>query len=241
MTPVLLLSDGYLANGAEPWRIPDPESLEKIAVHHPTDPKTFHAFSRDEHLARPWAIPGTPDFEHRIGGLEKSDLTGNVSYDPDNHQRMTELRHEKVGKVAEMIGAAQPYGDAEGDLLVVGWGGTYGSILTAVKQARADGLNVSALHLRYLNPMARNVGEVLKRFKKVLVAELNTGQLRTILRAKYLVDARGFNKVQGKPFLIEELRQAIDMMLEGRWPDRESLSPHHHELSLDEQTPSPRK
>ena len=231
MVPVLILSDGYLANGAEPWLIPDPASFDPIEIEHPTDPETFEPYSRNEDLARPWAIPGTAGLEHRIGGLEKQDITGNVSYDPANHQRMTDLRQAKIDRVRELIPPIEPHGDAAGELLVVGWGGTYGSIVTAVNRARAAGKSVSAIHLRHLNPMPKNLGEVLKRFKKVLVPELNMGQLRLLIRGKYLVDARGLNKVQGKPFLIEEIEQAIDLMLNNSWGDRECLIPHDHEVT----------
>ncbi len=231
MTPVILLSDGYLGNGAEPWRVPSADQFDKIVVKHPTDPTTFKAYGRDANLARPWAIPGTPGLEHRIGGLEKANITGSVSYDSMNHQEMTDLRRLKVEKIADDIPATEPHGAANGDLLVLGWGGTYGTILTAVNRARAQGKNVSCLHLRYLNPMPRNLGQVLKRFKKVLVPELNTGQLRLIVRGKFLVDARGLNKVQGKPFLVEEIQQAIDLMLNDGWGDADSLTPRHNTLT----------
>ncbi len=231
MTPVILLSDGYLGNGAEPWRVPSADQFAKITVKHPTDPATFKAYDRDANLARPWAIPGTPGLEHRIGGLEKANGTGNVSHDSMNHQVMTDLRRQKVEKIADDIPAIEPHGSPSGDLLVLGWGGTYGTILTAVNRARAQGKSVSCVHLKYLNPMPRNLGEVLKRFKKVLVPELNTGQLRLVVRGKFLVDARGLNKVQGKPFLVEELQQAIDLMLTDKWGENESLTPRNHQLT----------
>lgn len=233
MTPVLILSDGYLANGAEPWRIPDPKSFAPIPVPHPSDPATFRIYGRDANLARPWAIPGTPGLEHRVGGLEKQHLSGNVSYDPENHQRMTELRAAKVAKVAEDLPPLATLGPDRGDLLVLGWGGTYGTITTAVQRAQAKGLNVSSAHLRYLNPLPANLGDLLKRFRKVLIPELNTGQLRLLIRGKYLVDARGINKVHGQPFLVDELEQAIDLMLSGRWGDVESLAPHQHRVDPD--------
>ncbi|MBI1337944.1 MAG: 2-oxoacid:acceptor oxidoreductase subunit alpha [Phycisphaera sp.] len=235
MLPVLILSDGYLANGSEPWRVPSADSLDKFEVKHPTKSEGFHTYTRDDKLARPWAIPGTPELQHRIGGLEKAHITGNVSYDDENHQLMTELRAAKVARVADDVPALEPHGDRSGDLLVLGWGGTYGTITTAVDRARAEGKKVSAAHLRYLNPLPKNLGEVIKRFKKVLIPELNTGQLRIIVRGKFLVDARGLNKVQGKPFLVEEITQAIDLMLENKWGDREFLMPHHQALSLDDQ------
>ncbi|MCC7192361.1 MAG: 2-oxoacid:acceptor oxidoreductase subunit alpha [Phycisphaeraceae bacterium] len=235
MVPVIILSDGYIANGAEPWRIPDAHSFEQIEVRHPSDPAKFQAYSRDENLARPWAVPGMKGLEHRIGGLEKQDITGNVSYDASNHQRMTDLRREKVEKVADHIPTIEPHGDHTGELLVLGWGGTYGSIVTAVEACRKKGMSVSAAHLRWLNPMPKNLGEVLRRFKKVLIPELNTGQLRLLIRGKYLVDARGLNKVQGKPFLVEEIEQAITQMLDGRWGDAEFQSPRRHQISAAEE------
>ncbi len=231
MVPVIILSDGYLANGAEPWRIPDPDSFDRIEVKHPSDPSQFEVYSRDERYVRPWAIPGTPGLEHRIGGLEKQHITGNVSYDPENHQKMTDLRRLKVEKIADEIPALEPHGDASGDLLVLGWGGTFGSIYTAVDRARRKGYKVSAAHLRHLNPMPRNLGDVLRRFKRVLIPELNTGQLRLLIRAKYLVDARGLNKVQGKPFLVDELEQAIELMITDKWGDAESRSPRQHKVT----------
>ncbi len=226
MAPVIILSDGYIANGAEPWLVPDPKSFDKIEVQHPTDAEAYEAYSRDDRLVRPWAIPGQAGFEHRVGGLEKQHITGNVSYDAANHHRMTELRRDKIARIADFVPPVEPHGSTSGDLLVVGWGGTFGSILTAVNRARAKGHNVSSLHLRYLNPMPRNLGDVVRKFKRVLVPELNTGQLRLLLRAKFLVDARGFNKVFGKPFLVDELERAIDMMLGDQWGDADSLTPN---------------
>ncbi len=233
MVPVIIMSDGYIANGAEPWLLPDPTTFEKIKVEHPTDPDSFEVYGRDENLARPWAPPGTPGLEHRIGGLEKENISGNVSYDPENHQEMTNLRQAKIQKVAEFIAPVEPHGDGSGDLLVLGWGGTYGSIITAVDRARAAGRSVSAVHLRHLNPLPSNIGDVLKRFKKVLIPELNTGQLRMIIRDRFLVDAKGLNKVQGKPFLVEEIEQAIELMVDNRWPDRVSVIPRQHKVSVD--------
>ncbi len=230
MVPVVLLTDGYLGNGAEPWKLPDLSTFKPIEINHPTDPATFKPYTRDTNFVRPWGIPGTPGLMHRIGGIEKADITGGVNYDPSNHQRMTDLRHAKVAKIADDIPPLTPHGDPTGDLLVLGWGGTYGSILSAVDKARARGLKVSSAHLRYLNPMPRNLGEVLKGFKKVLIPELNMGQLRLLIRGKFLVDAKGLNKVQGKPFLVEELEQAINLMLDGGWGERESLIPRDHKL-----------
>ena len=217
MVPVMILSDGYIANGSEPWRIPSMSSLEPISVKHPegTDPdEPFMPYARDEYLARPWAIPGTPGLMHRVGGLEKEDGSGNVSYDPANHQHMTNTRAAKVAKIAERIPAQDVFGETSGDLLVVSWGGTYGACHTAVRRCQANGRKVSHAHLRYLNPMPSNIGELLKSFDKVVVPELNTGQLRMLLRAEYLVDCIGINKVQGKPFTVTELVDAIENQFE---------------------------
>ncbi len=214
MTPVILLSDGYIANGAEPWRIPKIEDLPKIDVKFYDNPNNFHPYTRDERLSRPWAIPGTEGLQHRIGGLEKQHITGNVSYDPDNHEYMCKLRQAKVDGVQEDIPEAKPYGDESGELLVLGWGSTYGAIQTAVELARKEGRPVSCLHLRYLNPFPKNFGKVLSNFKKVLIPELNLGQLRFIIRARYLIDPVGLNKVKGKPFRIDEILNAIDQALE---------------------------
>lgn len=214
MVPVIYLSDGYLANGAEPWKIPSVDSLPKFEVKFRTDPEGFYPYLRDQAtLARPWAIPGTPGLEHRIGGLEKHHLTGNVSYDPENHQLMTNLRAEKVARIAQDIPDVEVTGAPEGDLLVVGWGGTYGAITSAVERVRAHGAAVSSVHLRYLNPFPRNLGDILQRFKKVLVAELNNGQLALLIRARYLVDAISYAKVQGQPFKIAELVHRIEQVL----------------------------
>ena len=216
MLPVILLSDGYIANGAEPWRIPDIEDLPKIAVEHPQasdDGAVFQPYARDERLSRPWAVPGTPGLEHRLGGLEKQDISGNVSYDSDNHQHMTNVRRQKVQNIAAEIPEQMVTGNESGDLLVVSWGGTFGACTTAVDQCRRDGLSVSHAHLRYLNPFPRNLGEVLSRYQRVLVPELNMGQLRSILRSTYLVDAVGLNKVQGKPFAVSEIVAKIKELL----------------------------
>jgi len=239
MVPVIILSDGYIANGAEPWAVPEVKDYDPIAVNHPGptegDGSEFMPYERDANLVRPWATPGTAGLQHRIGGLEKAHLSGNVSYDPSNHQFMTELRQEKVNKIAEQIPPIEPHGDPSGELLVLGWGGTYGSILTAVDRARYKGHKVSSAHLRHLSPMPRNLGELIKKFDKVLIPELNTGQLRLLIRGKFLVDAKGLNKVQGRPFLVEELSQAIDLVLTGKWGDRESIVPRDHEVSTDNQ------
>ncbi|MDP8242983.1 MAG: 2-oxoacid:acceptor oxidoreductase subunit alpha [Candidatus Hinthialibacter antarcticus] len=217
MTPVILLSDGYLANGAEPWRIPDVESLPKIEVNYTTEvnsEKGFQPYIRDERLGRPWAIPGTEGLQHRLGGLEKQHITGAVSYDPENHDFMVRLRQNKIDGIAEDIPPLQVNGKETGDLLVLGWGGTYGSITTAVDRARKAGKSVSSAHLRYLNPFPKNLGEVLSNFKNVLIPELNLGQLRMLIRSKFLVKAKGLNKIQGRPFQISEIQSAITKALE---------------------------
>jgi len=215
MVPVIILSDGYLANGAEPWKIPDLSELPEIPVHFETNTEDFHPYRRNPTtLARPWAIPGTPGLEHRVGGIEKQDVTGNINYDPLNHERMVRLRAAKVEAVADDIPDAVPAGDQSGDLLIVAWGSTHGPITAALKTARAKGQSVGHVHLRHLNPLPRNLGDVLKRYKHVLVPEMNMGQLVMILRAKYLVDAQGYNKIQGKPFKQSEIEQKIDEILE---------------------------
>ena len=215
MTPVVLLSDGYLANSSEPWRIPDVEALARHPVRFaPAHQEGFRPYRRDaDTLARPWAIPGTPGLEHRIGGLEKEDVTGNVSYLPANHERMTRLRHEKVARIAHDIPPVEVDGPASGRLLVVGWGGTHGAIVSAVEDARACGCQVSRIHLRHLNPFPSNLGAVLARFERVLVPELNTGQLTKLLRAEYLTPAECLSKVQGQPFKVSEIRARIEAML----------------------------
>jgi len=214
MVPVIVLSDGYLANGAEPWRIPKVEDIPPIPVKFATDPDGFLPYKRDpQTLARPWALPGTPGLEHRIGGLEKQDGTGNVNYEPLNHENMVRIRAAKVAAILQDIPNVLPEGDPEGDLLVVSWGSTAGSITAAVKAARARGRRIGHLHLRYLNPLPANVGEVLKRYRKVLVPELNMGQLLWVIRAKFLVDAIGLNKIQGRPFKQAELEQKFDEVL----------------------------
>ncbi len=213
MCPVIILSDGYIANGSEPWRIPKMADLPKIEIKHPEGligDEPFMPYSRDENLARPWAIPGTAGLEHRVGGLEKEDGSGNVSYDPDNHQHMTDTREDKVKKIADRIPPQKVMGPAKGDVLVVSWGGTYGACHTAVTQCQEAGHSVAHTHLRYMNPMPANIGEILKSYNKVIVPELNTEQLRMLLRAEFLVDCQGVNKVQGKPFSITELVEAIE-------------------------------
>ncbi len=214
MTPVIFLSDGYLANGAEPWLIPDVKSLPDISRKFRTEAEGFFPYLRDEKtLSRPWAIPGTPGLEHRIGGLEKQHITGNVSYDPENHEFMVKMRQAKVDRIAEDLPPAVVEGDQKGDLLVVGWGGTYGSIRSAVETKRREGKSVSHLHLKYLNPFQKNIGEILYNFKNVLVPELNLGQLSKLLRSKYLVPVMTLNKVQGLPFKAMEIENKIDEIL----------------------------
>jgi 2-oxoglutarate ferredoxin oxidoreductase subunit alpha len=216
MTPVFLLSDGYLANGAEPWLIPRFEDLPPIPVHFRTEVEGFFPYLRDpETLARPWVKPGTPGLEHRIGGIEKEDVTGNISYAPANHELMTRARARKVAAVAQDIPPTTIRGEQAGDLLVVGWGSTYGSIVAAVDEVRARGKKVSHVHLRHLNPLPPDLGRILRRFKTVLVPEMNMGQLLTILRATYLVDAVGLNKIQGQPFKVSEIAGKILRLLEG--------------------------
>ena len=213
MCPVMILSDGYIANGSEPWKIPDLATLPPINVSHPEKKSgdgPFLPYQRNENLARPWAIPGTPELMHRLGGLEKEDRTGNVSYEPENHQHMVKTRAAKVAKIAERVGPQTVFGEPSGDVLVVSWGGTYGACHTAVQRCRDAGHRVSHAHVRYLNPLPSNMGELLKNFRTVLVPELNTGQLRMLLRAEYLVDCIGINKVKGKPFGISELIEDIE-------------------------------
>ncbi len=211
MTPVIIMSDGYIANGAEPWEIPDASALEKITITHPTEPndgENFLPYKRNEDLARPWAVPGTPGLMHRVGGLEKQDGTGNVSYDPDNHQYMVETRARKVDMVAEFVDEIEVEGSDSGTL-IISWGGTYGACHTAVKRCIADGLSVGHVHCRWISPFPRNLGDVIKKYDKVLVPELNMGQLRTLLKQQYLVDAKGLNKIKGKPFHVSEIVDAI--------------------------------
>jgi 2-oxoglutarate ferredoxin oxidoreductase subunit alpha len=215
-TPVILLTDGYLANGSEPWAIPDADSIPSIACEFRKDPENFQPYARNPgSLARPWVKPGTPGLEHRIGGIEKEDGSGHISYDPNNHHRMCELRREKVMRVRQEMGPTQVFGDPAGELLLIGWGGTKGAIATAVEQARAAGKRVSAVHLRWLNPLPGDLGDVIARFDKVLVPEINLGQLIRIIRSEYLVDAKGFNKVRGLPIHVGELCATIDAVLYG--------------------------
>jgi 2-oxoglutarate/2-oxoacid ferredoxin oxidoreductase subunit alpha len=214
MSPVFYLSDGYLANGAEPWAIPEIASLPKIEVKFANDPVNFMPYSRDpETLARPYALPGTPGLEHRIGGIEKQHITGNVNYDPENHHLMVRLRQEKVDRVVNDIPLIEVAGEKTGKVLVLGWGSTYGSISTAVDRMQREGKSVSAAHLRHLNPFPKNLGEVLAGFETVIIPEMNLGQLCTMIRAKYLVDAVAFSKVKGRPFQIREIVHKVEEYL----------------------------
>jgi 2-oxoglutarate/2-oxoacid ferredoxin oxidoreductase subunit alpha len=215
MTPVVYLSDAFLATGSEPWKVPAVEDLPDISVENWTDTATFRPYRRDpQTLARPWAVPGTPGLEHRIGGLEKADITGNISYDPDNHHRMTVLRHEKVAGIANDIADLRVFGPARGDVLVLGWGSTYGALRSAVERLQIQGHAVAHAHLRHLNPFPRNTGDVLASYRRVLVPEVNMGQLRHLVRDRYLVDAIGLNKVRGKPFRIAEIEDAVRLLLD---------------------------
>ncbi|CAN5607683.1 2-oxoacid:acceptor oxidoreductase subunit alpha [soil metagenome] len=225
MCPVYLLSDGYLANGSEPWKIPDVKKLMPITIQNITEHNSdgvaavhesgeggskYLPYKRDELLVRPWAIPGTPGLEHRIGGIEKQDVTGNVNYEPANHEHMTHTRAKKIENIATTIPDLEVHGPDDAELLVIGWGGTYGTITTAVDRCQKRGLKVARAHFRYLNPMPKNTEAVLKRFKKILVPELNSGQLAFLLRGKYLAPAQSLSKVQGRPFLVSEIEAAIE-------------------------------
>ncbi|MCB0338623.1 MAG: 2-oxoacid:acceptor oxidoreductase subunit alpha, partial [Bdellovibrionales bacterium] len=214
MTPVFLMSDGSIGNGSEPWRIPELESITPITPKFAKAHSTYEPYARDpKTLTRTWAVPGTAGLEHRIGGLERQDITGAISYDPINHEKMVALRAGKVEKIAEKFEPLEIAGDPQGDLLVLGWGSTLGAISAGVERARRSGLKVSRLHLRHLNPLPRDLGAVLSRFKKVLVAELNSGQLLGIIRSKYLIDAQGLNKIQGQPFKVAEIQTGIEEAL----------------------------
>jgi 2-oxoglutarate ferredoxin oxidoreductase subunit alpha len=216
MTPVIVLSDSYLANSAEPWKIPDVSSLARHPIRYASadDAEGFEPYRRDpETLARPWAIPGTPGLEHRIGGLTKAPVTGDVVYDPDSHDQMIKLRQAKISGIAREIPPTEVNGPSEGDLLVLGWGSTYGPITAAINAARRSGLDVSHLHLRYLNPLPSDLGDVLRGFKRILLPELNQGQLCMMLRAEYLLPIQSFTKIAGQPFKVSELLSRIEAML----------------------------
>jgi 2-oxoglutarate ferredoxin oxidoreductase subunit alpha len=214
MTPVVVLSDGFLATCAEPWRVPEEKDLAPIVSPELPPPEKFRPFARDpKTLARPWAAPGTPFYEHRVGGLEKEENTGAVSYDAQNHQRMVRQRAAKVERVAKDLPPAKPVGPSSGDLIVVSWGSTFGPCSSAVEELQADGLSVAHLHLRYLNPLPKNLRFLLRQYRNVLVPENNEGHLRLLLRNACLVDAQGLNKVEGRPFLIREVKTAIRNLL----------------------------
>ena len=214
MTPVVYLSDAFLGTGAEPWLLPSVDELPEIAVPNATERAGFHPYSRDPvTLARPWAVPGTPGLEHRIGGLEKADISGNVSYDPDNHHRMQMLRQAKIAGIADDIPTLEVHGPASGDLLILGWGSTYGAIRSAVERLQARGRSVAHAHLRYLNPFPRNTETVVRSYRHVLIPEINLGQLLLLIRGRFLVDAVGYNRVRGKPFRIAEIEEEAERLL----------------------------
>jgi 2-oxoglutarate ferredoxin oxidoreductase subunit alpha len=216
MTPVFLLTDGYLANGSEPWLVPQVAELPKFAAPALPPLADFQPYRRDpETMARAWVPVGVKGYEHRIGGIEKQDVTGNVSYDPDNHERMVRLRAAKVKKIAQEIPPTEVLGERKGDVLLVGWGGTYGSITAATQDMRKAGRKVSAVHLRHLNPLPPDLAEVMSGFKHVVVPELNMGQLLKVLRAKYLVPAKGINKIKGQPFKVSEIVAGVDAVMKG--------------------------
>jgi 2-oxoglutarate ferredoxin oxidoreductase subunit alpha len=214
MTPVILLSDGFIANSSEPWRIPEMKDIPRIPVKFRTDPEGFQPYSRDENLARPWAIPGLPGLEHRIGGLEKQNITGNVSYDGKNHELMCQIRAERVQRVADFIPPTEIHGDDRGELLVLAWGSTFGAVRAGVAHMRGRGHKIGHVHLRHLNPFPKDLGEIMRRYKRVLVPELNLGQLVHLVRDRYLIDARSYPKIQGQPFKESEIIDAIRAQLE---------------------------
>ena len=215
MTPVILLTDGYIANGSEPWRFPEAKSLPEIKppfipAREESSSEGFLPYLRDERGVRPWALPGQAGLQHRIGGIEKQDKTGNISYDPANHEKMVRLRAEKVARIADRYKPIRlDSGPAEGELLIVGWGSTYGAIRTAALQLQQEGHSVAHVHIRHMFPFNKGLGPLMKMYKKVLVPEMNSGQLRQMLRGEFLVDAQGLNKIQGMPFTSEEIRAGI--------------------------------
>jgi 2-oxoglutarate ferredoxin oxidoreductase subunit alpha len=214
MVPVMLLSDGYIANGSEPWQLPNLATLPRFDVIHRTDPSNYFVYARDQRtLARAWVTPGTPGLEHRIGGIEKDALTGNISYAPDNHEKQTRVRAEKIQRIAQEIGELDLAGGESGDVLVIGWGGTYGALRQAQQQLAAQGKQVSHAHLRWISPLEPGLAKIIKNYKRVIVAELNMGQLRQVIRATFLVDAVGLNKIQGLPFKVREVVEAIENQL----------------------------
>lgn len=220
MVPVIFLTDGYIANGAEPWKFPSADQLAPITVKFKTElaegEEKYKPYARDEKLARPWAVPGTPGLEHRIGGLEKQDVTGNVSYDPENHQVMIKLRQAKVDKIADYIPLQKlDSGPEKGKILVLGWGSTYGAIKSAVAEMQARGYAISHAHLRYIRPFPKNLGTILKNFETVLIPEINNGQLIKIIRDTYFIDAKGYNKIMGVPITKTELVLKLEEMMGG--------------------------
>ncbi|MCH7772053.1 MAG: 2-oxoacid:acceptor oxidoreductase subunit alpha [Bacteroidetes bacterium] len=215
MTPVILLTDGYIANGSEPWRIPDIEDLPDVHKEFRTEKEGFFPYIRDENLARPWAIPGTPGLEHRIGGLETDDITGNINYEPDNHDKMVRIRNQKIQNIANDIPELKVDGDNSGDLLVLGWGGTYGTLKDAVRLGRKKGYKVSHAHLRYINPLPKNTKDVLKSFSKVLIPEINLGQLASLIKSEFLIEVEQYNLVRGLPFKTEDVLGKITELLGG--------------------------
>ncbi len=216
MTPVILLTDGYIANGTEPWRIPEVDELQKIEVEYASDPENYQPYARDEKLVRPWAPAGTPGFEHRIGGLEKENITGDVSYDPQNHHDMCRIREEKIELIADEIPELEVVGDKDAEILVVGWGGTYGAITDAITSLREKGHKVAQVHFKYINPMPKNTEEVLRSYKHILIPEINHGQLATVIRSKYLIPVHQFNLVRGLPFKSSEIEEKVLEILGGK-------------------------
>jgi 2-oxoglutarate ferredoxin oxidoreductase subunit alpha len=216
MVPVILLSDGYIANGSEPWLLPNLTALPRFDVLHRTDPNCYFVYERDPRtLARAWVVPGTPGLEHRIGGIEKDALTGNISYAPENHEKQTHVRADKIQRIAQDVGELDLAGPESGEVLLVGWGGTFGALRQAQQSLLAQGKQVSHAHLRWLSPLEPGLEKIIRNFKHVLVAELNTGQLRLVLRATFLIDAVGLNKIQGLPFKVREVEEAIEQLLGG--------------------------
>ncbi|MCX5745134.1 MAG: 2-oxoacid:acceptor oxidoreductase subunit alpha [Proteobacteria bacterium] len=214
MCPVMLLSDGYIANGSEPWPLPDIAAIPRFDITHRTDPDGYFVYQRDpETLAREWVIPGTPGLEHRIGGIEKDALTGNISYAPENHEKQTHVRQAKIDRIAQEFGELDLYGETSGDVLVIGWGGTFGSLRQATQVLQRQGKKVTHVHLRWLSPLEPKLASVIRNFKHVMCAELNLGQLRQMIRAQYLIDVVGLNKVQGLPFMVREVTAAVDNLL----------------------------
>jgi len=216
MTPIFLLSEGYLANGSEPWKIPNVDDLPEIPVHFWTDKDTYQPYQRDENLARPWAIPGTAGLEHRIGGLEKAHIYGTVSYVPENHETMVRMRDAKVKQIQADMPDLEVTGDLDADILVAAWGGTYGSVTEAVTNVRKNGLKVAQVHFRYIHPFPKNTKDVLGKYKKILMPERNLGQLSKLIKSEFLIDVIEFNKIQGSPFKSSEIENKILYLLGGQ-------------------------